>query len=404
MKKTIRLYYIFQFFFPLLLWLPIFYEYQKRMGLDDSQIFGIQSLYYLAFFVLEIPTGAFSDIWGYRRGLRIGAAALVISNLLPIFVTSYSGFLIHFILIAIARSFVSGTSNAYLYEYLTSLNAREHYKQIEGNARAYGLAGKVVCWSAIGALMQWHITLPYWLTALCAVIALLAVLKFPHQSTFQKSDLEAQKTEPKISPKNYISNYLSPILKSLWNSPYLLLLMFQGIGIFVLGRICQINLYQPILEDKKFDIVSYGWIMAIMTLFEAIGSKYHKWTRKFLTDLNVVFAITAIIALSLSLMAFSGKTGTMVALFLFAYASGVAYPLQKHLMNEAITDSRYRATLLSIESLINRSMCAYIVTFIAPFVAMGQTGLFLNISAAATILYGGIIFMLMRRYKCPAEK
>ncbi|MEI7528845.1 MAG: MFS transporter, partial [Elusimicrobiota bacterium] len=87
-KKIVRLYYGFQFFFPLLLWLPVFYEYQKRMGLNDHQIFGIQSLYYLAFFLLEIPTGFFADVWGYRQSMRVGAATLVLSNLLPIFWTS----------------------------------------------------------------------------------------------------------------------------------------------------------------------------------------------------------------------------------------------------------------------------------------------------------------------------
>jgi len=33
--------YTFQFFFGLLLWLPVFYEYQRQIGLSDAQIFGI---------------------------------------------------------------------------------------------------------------------------------------------------------------------------------------------------------------------------------------------------------------------------------------------------------------------------------------------------------------------------
>src|SRR5690606_6775932 len=67
-----RRYYAFQFFFNLLLWIPVFYEFQKQLGLDDPQIFRIQSVYYLVFCFLEIPTGAFADRFGYRRSLIWG--------------------------------------------------------------------------------------------------------------------------------------------------------------------------------------------------------------------------------------------------------------------------------------------------------------------------------------------
>jgi MFS family permease len=63
----------FQFFFSLLLWVPIFYEYQKRIGLNDTEIFKIQSLYYLIFCLMEIPTGYLADWLGYRLCLILGS-------------------------------------------------------------------------------------------------------------------------------------------------------------------------------------------------------------------------------------------------------------------------------------------------------------------------------------------
>ena len=45
-----------------MLWLPIFYAYQRQLGLSDAQIFGIQSLYYVAFCLMEIPTGMAASI------------------------------------------------------------------------------------------------------------------------------------------------------------------------------------------------------------------------------------------------------------------------------------------------------------------------------------------------------
>ena len=79
-KRTVRLYYSFQFFFSLLLWVPVFYEYQRRIGLSDTEIFSIQSFYYIVFCLLEIPTGIVADLWGCRRCLRLGAVVLVIAD------------------------------------------------------------------------------------------------------------------------------------------------------------------------------------------------------------------------------------------------------------------------------------------------------------------------------------
>ena len=40
-RRVIWLYCGFQFFFSLLFWVPVFYAYQKRIGLTDPQIFSI---------------------------------------------------------------------------------------------------------------------------------------------------------------------------------------------------------------------------------------------------------------------------------------------------------------------------------------------------------------------------
>ena len=87
--RLIRRYYIFQFLFSMLFWAPIFFEFQKRLGLSDGEIFRIQSLYYLAFCFLEIPTGFFAERLHIltrdlmkRRGRRKCALNLLIQILL----------------------------------------------------------------------------------------------------------------------------------------------------------------------------------------------------------------------------------------------------------------------------------------------------------------------------------
>jgi len=262
LRRTIRRYYGFQFFFALLLWLPVFYEVQKRIGLTDPQIFGIQSLYYLVFCLLEIPTGVAADRLGYRRCMRAGACTLVVANAIPLAFLSYPGFLAHFLAIALARSFLSGAAAAYLYGLLQRAGDPSLYKEVEGRARAYGLVGKVVGWSFMGAALEWHLTLPYWLTVAASLTAVGFAWALP-----------ADPVEDVLTgPEATFWGRMRRTGGLLRENPALGLAILQGVALFVLARICQVNLFQPILDSKDFPVATYGLLMAMMTAFEAVGS------------------------------------------------------------------------------------------------------------------------------------
>ena len=384
-KKVVFLYSAFQFFFSLLIWIPIFYEYQKQIGLSDVEIFRIQSIYYIAFCLLEIPTGYLADSLGYKKCIKWGAWTLVVSNLLPIFSQNYVGFLSHFLLIALSRSFISGASAAYLYDYLDQHNAAAEYKKIEGKARSYGLVGKVLCWACIGILMKWHFTLPYWLTALSALIAVYYAYALPEVIKTQKIQ---KLTDAGAAVKHLFSN------------AYLFFVVLQGVGIFTLVRICQVNLYQPILKSKNFDLVSFGWILSLMTIFEAIGSAYPDYLQRWMKDRKAVTLTTLMMALSLFLIPSFQQFGTIACLMLFGLASGLSFPIQKQLMNDAIKGAtQFRATILSLESIVDRAVCAWMASLLGASLSGGQLDQFLinsGLITAAFILFLSTVFQLVK--------
>lgn len=380
-RQLVRLYYGFQLFFSLLVWLPIFYEYQKHFGLTDGEIFSIQSLYYLAFCLLEIPTGLIADLWGYRRCLRAGAFILAVTHLLPIFYPNYAGFLLHFMGIALSRSLISGASSAYLYEHLKRDGKTEQFRLIEGKSRAYGLIAKVVAWAAVGSIMNWHITLPYWLTLLAAVLSGVFAWLLPASPGVT--------LRPQTIPATLqlVGGRLLSTLSQLRKSPYLFFLILQGVAIFVLGRIVQVNLFQPILSSKNIQLPLHGLIMSAMTLFEALGSAYPNILRRQLSDRNAVFMLTGLLGLALLAIPQAGEYLVVLILCLFALWSGFAYPIQRQLFNDAITDSNYRATLMSIESIVDRAACAWVATLLAGVMSQTQ-GLnqFLMVSGYLTLV------------------
>lgn len=386
LKKFLFKFYSFQFFFSLLVWIPVFYEYQKRIGLNDTEIFKIQSIYYLVFCLLEIPTGYLADWLGYKLCLILGSVTLILANVLVPIAPSYTGFLSHFLLIALARSFVSGASSAYLYETLHHHNLLDEYKDAEGKARAYSLVGKVACFAVVGFLMEWHLTLPYWITAFNAFIGLIFAAILP---------------ETKLAKTNERTS-VTKIFSILYQNPYLILIMLQGVALFVLSRICQVNLFQPILKNKGFSLVNFGMVMSLMTIFEAIGSFKSKWVRKYVNDLNAVFIFTFIIGISFYLMSFNDLFGidkkimTLFALSLFSYIIGISFPIQRQLMNKAIPEPKLRASLLSCESIIDRATNSVVATFLGAALASNQLLLFLKQSAFIAVISVFIIAMLIR--------
>lgn len=376
---VIKLFYGFQFFFSLLLWHPIFYEFHKRMGLDDGQIFGIQSIYYLAFTLFEFPTGFLADRWSYRKCLILGGAVLVASNLLPVFAPSYAGFIAHWLGIALARSLISGAASAYLYTYLSQHGEPEGYKRVEGLAKSFSLLGKVAGWAGIGYAMDWQVTSPYWLTAFAAAISIVYALRLP--------EVAPEKTRERISPF-----YVGQVLAT---SPRLILVMLQGIGIFVLTRIVQVNLFQPILEQRGFGVAALGLIMAANTLFEAAGSAWPGLMRRWASDLNAVFWLTGVMALAMAGSAFTGPWGAFWWLNLFALAAGLAYPIQRQVINDAIPDSRYRASFLSAESFLDRAVCAAVAAQLGAWVAAGRASTDQFLTLGAEVSGVGIMVLIL---------
>ncbi|MGZ3686874.1 MAG: MFS transporter [Bdellovibrionota bacterium] len=372
MKRLEKLYTGFQFFFGLYLWVPIFYSYQRQMGLSDTEIFGIQSLYYLAFCLLEIPTGYLADRLGPRLCLRLGGLGLIVSNLIPVFAPTYWGFLAHNLIIALARSLVSGASSAYLYESLKKEGREGEYKRIEGAANSYGLVGKVVGWAAVGYLMQLRFSLPYTLSAVSAGVALLFALALPRESWAIGGER-----------RSFVADFskMGGILRS---SPLLVFVMLQGVALFVIGRL-QIQLFQPILVSKGVPIAAMGWIMSLITVFEALGSRSPLALRRWVPDLSAIAVLTLVMAASLVGMGFGGAMGAVAGLSVLSLAFGLSFPLQKQLMNDAIPEARYRATLLSLESLLDRAVCAGVNLALGVYVASSRVDEFLYLSAALIV-------------------
>ncbi|MFI1256444.1 MFS transporter [Streptomyces netropsis] len=390
-RRIIRLNYGFQLLFNLLWWMPVFYAYQKAAGLSDGQIFGIQSIYYVAFCLFEIPTGLIADRIGTRNCLLAGAVVMTAANLAPVVSASYTGFLVHFLAIAAGRSLTSGAASAYLYDGLRAEKCDEHYLRAEGTARALGLVAKVVCWPLVGPLMAVAHPAPYVLSAASAAGSLACAVALPRLAGAGDG---TGKTDGGHGGSAFLRD-AGAALRCVASSRWLTLVMVQGVAIFTLSRICQVNLFQPILLDHGIAEASHGSVMAAMTVAEAVASARPQWLSRHLPPVAWVSVLSLALAGSLAAMTFGGPWAVVALLCLFAAATGFAYPIQRKLVNDAVPTHAPRATLLSVESIVDRAVCALAAIAAGAYLAAGRLDALLWHSALATaVLLGGFQLLL----------
>ncbi|MCX5387063.1 MFS transporter [Streptomyces sp. NBC_00083] len=387
-RRIIRLNYGFQLLFNLLWWMPVFYEYQKTAGLSDGQIFGIQSIYYVAFCLFEIPTGLIADRIGARNCLRAGAVVMTAANLAPVVSASYGGFLLHFLAIALGRSLTSGAASAYLYDGLRAEKCDAHYLNAEGTARALGLAAKVVCWPLVGPLMAVAHTAPYVLSAASAGGSLVCALALPRAAGADRAPRAG-------GGRGAFLRDAGAALRCVASSRWLGLVMVQGVAVFTLSRICQVNLFQPILLDHGIGEGSSGGVLAAMTVAEAVASARPQWLSRRLTPVAWVSVLSLALAGTLAAMAVGGPWSVVVLLCLFAAATGFVYPVQRKLVNDAVPADAPRATLLSIESIVDRAVCALAAIAVGAYVSAGHLDTLLLHSAVATAVLLGVVQLLL---------
>ncbi|MFJ6841168.1 MFS transporter [Streptomyces griseoluteus] len=392
-RRIIRLNNGFQLLFNLLWWMPVFYAYQRDAGLSDGQIFGIQSVYYIAFCLFEIPTGLVADRIGPRNCLWAGAAVMTAANLTPVFSPSYTGFLLHFLAIAAGRSLASGAASACLYDGLRAEGADSHYLRAEGTARALGLAAKVVCWPFVGPLMALAPQSPYVLSAVSAAGSLGCALALPR--TARREGAKVSDDSGRRGPA--LLRDTGAALRVLRSSPWLALLMVQGVGVFTLSRICQVNLFQPVLLHHGIAESGHGTVLAAMTVAEAIASARPQWLTARLSPTAWVSLLSVALAATLAATTAGGPWTVAGLLCVFAATTGFCYPVQRKLINDAIPENAPRATLLSVESIVDRGVCALAAVAAGAYLAADRLDTLLWQSAAVTCALVLVLHVALRR-------
>lgn len=225
LKSQLRHVYLYNFFSGMMFFYGIEQLFLDQIG-DGTFIRAIMLIVFSVTTTLSnIPAGAFSDIWGRVRSMRLGILLLMASLVVLGFSQNIWHYTFGSILFTLFWSFDSGAKEAFIYDTLADHHKTKDYEKILGKTYAYLLAGVAVANISSGFMANaTSLRSTFFISLIPGIVAfyLLSKLHEPdhHKQTNRK-----------------ILNQISELKKTLLQKRTLLLLIIAQIIIYTISSL-----------------------------------------------------------------------------------------------------------------------------------------------------------------------
>ncbi|MDQ3288337.1 MAG: MFS transporter [Pseudomonadota bacterium] len=151
----------------------IFMLFLIYKGFDPFQIGVLQSVFFIANMVAEVPSGLFGDAFGRKRSVMLGLGTYCIFAIGVIVCDGFASFLVLYALLGLALALVYGSDTALIYDSLAADGRAEEFNRVQLRANALGLMSGAVAVLAGGALqiLSWDAVYVGYLIVNLAAIA-----------------------------------------------------------------------------------------------------------------------------------------------------------------------------------------------------------------------------------------
>jgi len=322
-------------------------------GLSITEAFAANAFFTLGMMLFEVPTGVVADTVGRRASYLVGAATLLGSTLLYLWMWQISGpfwaWALASVLLGLGFTFFSGATEAWLVDGLTStgytgtLDAAFARGQIaSGIAMLTGtLAG--------GAIAQaTSLAVPYVLRAAVLGITFVTAMLLMHDVGFTPRNRTSVRSEVMLTLRASLDHGIRnpPVRWLMLAAPFA-----GGVGIYGFYAM------QPYILEIYGSSDSYtiaGLTAAIVAGTQIIGGLVVPWLRRVFrlrTSFLLVGSLTS--AVSLLLIGVLSSFALILALLsVWAFIFAATIPIRQAFINGLIP-SEQRATVLSSDNLLN---------------------------------------------------
>lgn len=177
--KIKNLFYAFAFFEEFVLIYPLYAVMFADQGLNAAQISSLFIVWSVTGFLLEVPSGSIADRFPRKNVLVVAQLLQLVAFAFWLFMPSYAGFLIGFLLWGVNGALVSGTKEALVYDELKRVNASKDYTKVIGRMETIGLTATIAAGFGAAALARTGYEFILLLSLAAIVISALIALSIP---------------------------------------------------------------------------------------------------------------------------------------------------------------------------------------------------------------------------------
>jgi len=340
-------------------WIAVFFLYMSR-SLPLEQVIELSAVYYLSVFLLEVPSGYFSDRIGRRLTLLIAAAALMVSYCCFIVGAGFWWFATGQFLLAVGMAMQSGTDTAFHYDSLKALGRESEYAEREAQAEQWGLAMLALATFAGGLLGLIDLRLAYVFSLLSASVMALLVWRF----------VEPVHTEETTAlPQSFVNvvfgccaRLRDPVLGWVFMVVIVLYAMAHIVYEFYQPYITLLEL--PVLQASAYAPLISGIVISISMFGGAIGARASiSWQSRL--GLVGVLAVAMVIQLGIvAAMAISLSPMVLALVCARNFPMALVHAPVRAAIAPRISRQQ-RATYLSLQGLAERLFFAVLLLLLA---------------------------------------
>jgi MFS family permease len=372
-------------------------------GLSNAEAFAANAFFTAGQVVFEVPTGVVADTWGRRTSFLLGAATLLLSTLLYLFMwrarAPMIGWAAASVLLGLGFTFFSGATEAWLADALAFVGAGAQFEAVMARGQIVQGAAMLVGSVGGGAIAQaTNLGVPYLvrsvLLALTLVVAFVA-MKDLGFTPDRRAGVRAK-----------VREVLRASIDNGWRNPPVRWVMLaapftMGVAMFAFYAL-QPYLLQLYGDPRAFWVA--GLAAAIVASTEMVGGMIASRVRRLFHHRTTALLIAA--AVGAACLGGIGWTSTFwvaIALLLVAeLADGATRPMRQAYLN-ALIPSNQRATVLSFDNLMGSA------GGVAVQPALGRAadlhGYAFAYLLGAVIQLGALPFLaLARRTNAPADR
>lgn len=380
--RVLRTYWLYSGGANFVLYSSVFFVfYEEALGMSVSAILVLQSYATALRGFLDLPLGGLADRVSRRGCLVWGSACMATGAATLLFFPSIAAAWVAETLIATSTALRSGADSALLYDALDSEGQRRVYAFAESRAQAIASVGSGLAAIAGGVLASMDLRLPYIVTMVFAVVTGLVSLQLPDARP-------ARGTERSARPLREAARLVLSSRPLLW---VVSLMVFAVVASHV-----YFYLQQPFLQSVGLPVAIFGVVFAATKAITAIVANYAHRVDESLGEQGSALLMSVLPAVGLGAMALA--TGPLGAFWILTRGllDGLWMPLANIYVNRRV-ESRLRATTLSLQSVIGRTVLAATLALMGAVTAGASLATLLGASAVVCALVGGVLVFLRPR-------